>query len=759
MALLGLAWTLSAALTAQQLDLGRCTDLVVPQSRSFAWVPRTAGVELVAVRADVAILEETARTTLEVELVNRGATRAEAVLLLPVPEGAAVSGFAFEGAAAEPTAQVLPRDQARRVYDEIVAKLRDPALLEFAGSSLIRSSVFPVEPLATQRVRLTYEQLLERDGQRIDYLLPRSESLAGRTPWELTIDVKSRAPVSLVYSPSHEIVSTRVDAHHLRVRLADASRLNPGSFRLSYLREIGDLSASLFAYPDPKVGGGYFLLMAGLPAVPSAERARVRREVTVVIDRSGSMAGPKLEQALAAARQVVEGLADGEAFNVIDYSTTVSLFAERPVVKSPATIKQARDYLAALKPSGGTNLYDALTEALRQPTIDGMLPLVLFLTDGIPTVRTTSEAAIRALVEQGNVHHRRIFTFGVGADVNAPLLDRIADVTRAATTYVLPNEDVELKVAQVFQRLYGPVLANVEVKVARTGGDGSGGTVDTRRVRELVPAALPDCYEDDSVILLGQYVGEAPLAFAIHGDFLGQPRDFRFDFTLERASTRNAFVPRLWATRRIAYLVDQVRELGMEEPGKLPPHATLLTGVDPHRAALDELTQEILRLSTEFGILTEYTSFLATDGADLGSWGALTDACRDNLEGKAVKLRSGQEAVAQGCNFNDRKGRSTVDGRNGYVDENLARVEFATVQQLGDRCLFQNRGQWVDARLIPQTPTPAVAPDEVIVLGSEAHRRLLDELIAEGRQALLSLPGELLIEHHGRRLLIQNRLP
>jgi len=753
----GLAFALERPVAAQAvpaapgswIELGRCTDVVIPQARSFPVIPARPGIEIVEVRASVKILEETAATTLEIALHNRGAQQAEAVVLLPVPDGAAVSGFAFEGPAPEPSAQVLPRDQARRLYDEIVHRLRDPALLEFAGFNLIRSSVFPVPAQGRQRVRLTYEHLLERDGQRIDYLLPRSESLAARTPWEIRVEVRSRAPISMVYSPSHDLVTTRADSGHVTVKVADSSRMNPGPFRLSYLRESGELSASLFAYPDPKTGGGYFLLMAGLPAATSEEKRRIARELTVVFDRSGSMAGAKMDQARAAALQVIEGLADGEAFNVIDYSTTVSMFAEAPMRKSAATTLQVREYLANLRPHGGTNIYDALAETLRQPHVDGMLPIVLFLTDGLPTVRNTSEVAIRELVEKGNEHGRRFFTFGVGADVNAPLLDRIADVSRASTTYVLPGEDVEVKVGQVYRRLYGPVLSDVQVRTLDQEG-----RPDTRRVRDLIPADVPDRFDGDSIVVLGQYVGKAPLHFRVAGNYLGRPRDFRFDFELTHATTRNSFVPRLWATRRIAYLVDQVRELGAA-------HSSNPFGIGPAAASdprFRELTDEILRLSTEFGILTEYTAFLATDGADLGNWRELADACGDNLEVKAVKLRAGVEAVAQGWNFNDRKSKATLDYRNCFMDENFERVENASVQQVCDRAFFQNRGQWVDGRLIRRDAPAAApsAPDEVIEFGSAAHRRLLDELIVEGRQSSISLRGDILLEHRGKRLLVRN---
>ena len=745
-----------------RMQLGRAEQIIIPQSRGF-FVPqhdRSANmgqfgqaIQIESVEARTNILEQTASTTMEVRLRNPGGQQTEAILLLPVPEGAVVSAFTFEGAASEPTARILSRDEARRLYDAIVAKVRDPALLEFAGYNLIRSSVFPVAAGGTQKIRLTYENILNADGDRVDFVLPRSESLDRRAPWKVIAEIKSKQPISTVYSPSHEITTVRRSATHLTATLAESSRLDPGALRLSYLRARNgsDVSASLFAYPDPKVGGGYFLLMAGLPASLAEQRPPVKRELTIVLDRSGSMAGAKMDQAKAAAIQVLEGLNNGEDFNIIDFSTTVSMFSPEPVTLNDTNRLEARKYIEHIRPSGGTNIHDALVESLREHRNDQQrLPIVLFLTDGLPTVGQTGEVAIREVVEKGNAQSKRIFTFGVGNDVNVPLLDRIADITRASTTFVLPEEDVELKVAAVFKRLHGPVLSDLSIQTIDDNGQPT-----TRLVRDLIPNKLPDLFEGDQLILLGQYQKEGPVKFTLTGNFLNQKRTFEFAFDMSNATTMNAFVPRLWASRRIAYLVDQIRQAGAASSSQ-PAVVGANIFNDPR---FKELTDEILRLSTEFGILTEYTAFLATEGTNLNDWESLRVGCSTNLNDRAVKTRSGQAAVNQGINFNAQKQQEAGNGAmfNRYVDQNLNRVEITNVQQMCDRAFFKRGDQWIDSRIVNDTAKQQeIAADSVITYGSPEHLELLHKLIAQNRQGVLSLDGDIMIQFEGRNILVRN---
>ena len=724
------------------------SNIVVPQSRSFA-VDRARRIEITAVKVGVVILEQAATTTMDVSLRNPTNGRLEAELLVPVPEGAVVRSFSFDGPGKEPTAELLPKKKAIDTYKSIVARIKDPGLLEFAGFNLIRSSVFPIAPRGTQKIRLTYEHLLAGDGDRIDYVLPRTESVDYKVPWELSVRIKSKKPVSTVYSPSHKIEFSYVSENVVTVKIAKDAMTEPGPFQLSYLQESnGGVTASLFAYPDPKVGGGYFLLLAGLPAKPAEADRRgepaVKREVTVAIDRSGSMAGEKLEQAKAAALQVVEGLLDGETFNIIDYSDSISSFAAAPVVKDTTNVQEARHYIRRLASGGGTNIHDTLVEALRQKPTKGMLPIVLFLTDGLPTVGVRDEVAIRTAAVKANVHKRRIFTFGVGYDVNAPLLTHLARSSLAVSTFVLPNEDVEAKVSQVYRRLFGPVLAEPTLTLVDEKGE-----VDTRRVSDLLPGKLPDLFEGDKVVLLGKYRGDAPLHCRLRGNFRGRPKSFKFAFRLDKATTRNSFVPRLWASRKIALLIEEIRQAGASL-GAAPSVANVRASTDPR---MKELVDEIVRLSIEFGILTEYTAFLAKEGTDLASRGEILEVTNSNLVTRAQWTRHGIGAFNQGLNYNFQQTQFFGNRRNEFYDRNMNRVQITRVQQMNDRAFFRQGGRWVDGNAINRGLK--ATPQKTVSIGSPEFMKLLDRLVAENRQGTLAMSGEILLHIDGENILVK----
>jgi len=713
-------------------------NVIMPQSRitSFAR-DRTRAIRITEVEALINIVENTATTTLEIRLENQTSHRQEAELLFPVPDGAVIKGFAYDGPNGESiTAQVLEREQARQIYRNLVSRIKDPALVEFVGFNLIQSSVFPVEPRGKQRVRLTYEHLLVREGNRIDYVLPRSESLQYKVPWKITAHATSKVPICTVYSPTHKVYTHREDNNTVSIKMDHKALTAPGPLRVSILLESDAMAASFFAYPNAKANGGYFLLLAGLPDLDAAEIQSIQREVTLVIDRSGSMRNEKMDQVKEAALQVIAGLKEGEAFNIILYSNSVETFSQAPVIKNHETAAAARQYIESIHVAGGTNIHDALSRALAQKPTRGMLPLVLFLTDGLPTVGQTSETAIRNLVVSNNPHERRVFTFGVGLDVNAHLLEKIADLSRAKPAFVLPHEDVEATIGRVFDQLSGPVLTDTRLTVQTTTGAPALG-----RTQDLLPAVLPDLYKGDQWVLLGQYLGKRPLHFVVSGQCRGKAQEFVFKFNPKTATPKNGFVSRLWASRKIAELVDLIRQLGSE---------TSVTSQDPR---VKELTDDIIRLSTEFGILTEYTAFLAREGTDLTDRAHIFNEAGRRLEDRAMRLRSQAPGVVQSLNNTAMKTQTELNYSNAWLNDAMQTEHTIAIQQINDLAFYNRAGRWIDSRLTQDAAHQK--PDEIIEFGSPAYMTLAETLARQGRQASLAFDTDVLLWIDGKRILVR----
>jgi Ca-activated chloride channel homolog len=706
-------------------------NVIVPQAGAFSSVSRGA-VKIKEIVAGTVITEQVAETTLEISLTNTSSIRQESELLVPVPDGAVVRAFDFQGPSTEPKAEILPKQAAAGTYHSLVSKIRDPALLEFSGYSLLRSSVFPIEARGEQKVRLTYENLLPADGARIDYVLPRSESLDYTVPWKIFVRIKSKMPIQTVYSPSHEIETVIKSQNIVSARLADNRKAAPGPFRISYLLHRSDVTASFLAYPDSKVGGGYFLMLAGLPG-ESADKKElaIKREVTLVIDRSGSMAGEKIDQVKKAATGILDRLEAGEFFNLIAYNETIEPFSSHPTLVSSVTRAEAKEWIQRLSATGGTNIYDALGEALRPAPTKTALPLILFLTDGLPTVGRTSEAAIREEVNAVQCVRRRIFTFGVGVDVNTPLLNWIANDTGGAATFVLNDLDLETKVSSAFKRLTGPVISDPHLKVVDKDGREMAGVV-----RDLFPK-MRDLFEGDQLVILGVYRGNQPLTFELSGDYFGRPRKFHFSFDAEKASVQNNFVPRLWASRKIGFLSDAIRQ-------------THVPSGDPK---VRELVDEVVRLSTEFGVMTEYTSFLALEGSDLSAKDAVLRQASSNFTNRAVQVRSGAASVNQEFNNNFMMNQSSLNLRNDIVDQNLNRVSTTSVRQVSDQTFYRKNGQWVDSSAVSKAA--GAEPFREIQFGSREYDDLTQKLVKDGRQGSLALGGDILINFEGRLLLVR----
>ena len=246
--------------------------------------------------------------------------------------------------------------------------------------------------------------------------------------------------------------------------------------------------------------------------------------------------------------------------------------------------------------------------------------------------------------------------------------------------------------------------------------------------------------------MLGQYVGDEPLVFRLSGRSRERRRTFEFRFDLHKATTRNSFVPRLWAQRKIAVLVDAIRTSGAD------PSAVSAGRADPR---VGELVDEIVRLSTEFGALTEYTAFLAREGTNLARRDALAAEAWRNLDARAVQTRSGRDSVNQELNSLAQKSASQLNYRNSYWDSDLQRAQVASVQQVADRAFYQKAGRWVDSRLVDQADRGSA--QRVVEFGSQEFLDLAHRLARQNRQGSLMMRGEILLEIDGQSILVRNK--
>ncbi len=712
--------------------------MLMPQLSHRRRVPMPElAVQVTGVAAEVSISDQAATTSIEITLTNPSGRPQEAQIVLPVPIGASVRSFQYDGTGPEPTATLIARDEARRYYESIVHANKDPGLLEFVGLAAIKSSVFPVPAGATQKVRIVYEQVLAANDGRVDYVLPRSDGLAAaQTPWTVKYEIKSSSEISAVFSPTHAMqTERRPDGKSWKGAVDGGSLSQPGAVTISFTtaRRPGEATASVVAYPDARVNGGkggYFMMVVGLPRVQEAQAA-MRREVTMVIDRSGSMRGEKIEQTRKAALQVIEGLNPGELFNIVDYSDSIASFEPAPVEKTKESAERARQYIMAINANGGTNLNDALMEALRSKPAAGTLPLVLFMTDGLATIGEKSEVKIRENAKAANSARRRVFSFGVGYDVNSPLLSGLATTTRGSATFVMPNEDVETKVSQVFTKLNGPVLAS---------------PILAGPVREMMPSTLADVFEGEQMIIVGQYLEAGPMKITLNGRGPQGDRAFEFNVSTQETSARNGYVGRLWAQRKIAALLDSIRQSMAEKPNIDPKS-------DP---ATKELVDEIVRLSTQFGVLTEYTAFLALEkdakfAGDMERRASDEFAARNN---ERFLTRSGMGSVNQEMNVAPAAAAVVDAKRQAYYDASMNKQEISNVQSVNDRAFVFRNERWIDMRMLDQEALP---PQVTVVVGTPEYFKVAEQLRVNNLAGALSLEGEIYVTLENQRVLIKQQ--
>lgn len=554
----------------------------------------TESYKITKLEVNANIKDQVAQVQVAQQFQNTGSRQMEVSFLFPLPYDGAIDSLTLMVDGKEFPANLLRKEKAREIYNSIVRQNKDPALLEWTGTGMFQTSVFPVPAGASREVTITYSQLLKKDGRLTDFLFPMSTAKYTDRPVEkikVRLALESGEKLKSIYSPTHNVDITRNGNKRAVVKYEADNVIPDSDFRLFFESNNDKLSASVISYRPDKEEEGFFLMLA-TPPPRDTMKEPPKKTVLFVVDRSGSMSGEKIEQAREAAKYVLNNLNDQDLFNIIAYDSDVESFQPELQKADKKSVTEAIGFVDGLYAGGSTNIDGALTTAMNMVQDDDRPCYVLFLSDGRPTTGEVDEMQIVENAKKHNAHHARMINFGVGYDVNSRLMDRLSNAIQGQSQYVRPDEDLEEHVARLYRKINAPLMTDVKIKFDLERGG-------SKAVNRVLPKEVVDLFEGEQLVLVGRYKAWGDAKITVRGKVNGEVEKFDFpaEFVHESKDQSNSFVEKLWAIRRIGEIIDE-----MDLQGKN-----------------DELMEELVRLSTDHGILTPYTSFLADENQSLES--------------------------------------------------------------------------------------------------------------------------------------------
>ncbi len=675
----------------------------LPPLDSQASIWRMEGLEIPYQHVDVTIEGQVATTHIEQLFRNEGEWLLEGNYFFPLPAGAAVSQLTMWVNGEPIEAKILDKEEARSIYDEIVRQLRDPALLEYVGNDAVQANVFPIPAGEERLIEISYTHLLPAENGLIQYRYPQTADLYSNAPLgeqSIRVEVNADDPIRTIYSPSHRVAVSRDGEFHAVVGYEASNVTADQDFELYHTVSPEAIGLNLLAYREPGDDGFFLLLVT--PGLESGETV-VAKDVLLVLDTSGSMEGTKLSQAQEAAVYVVEHLNADDRFNIVSFSTGTDLY-ERDLVPAaePGDFKR---FINSLDAVGGTNISEALLEAAA--LVDGERPAtIIFLTDGLATEGIEDTGLLLETVAARMPDNARLFAFGVGNDVDTLLLDTLAQDHRGVTTYVRPGQEIDETVSSFYAKIGSPVLTDISLD----SGD--------VRTSQVYPSQLPDLFAGSQLVLAGRYRDDGVETVTLRGTVNGREAVFQFPEQRFLAEGGEPFVPRLWATRAIGQMMQQIR----------------LHGEDP------ELVQSIVNLSTRYGIITPYTSFLIEEDDIFAQSGGEPGMMREAEEALAAPASvSGVQAVDRAAMEAEMFAAEapapmpTMAAKGASDGGAQQRVASA-----GDKTFFLRSGVWVDSAFEAASGEPLAVP-----FASAAYFDLLNAWPEAG--AYLALGEEIIV--------------
>ncbi len=615
----------------------------------------------------ITITDQVAVTKVDQVFYNPNDWTIEGTYIFPIPEGAAVSGFTLWVDGKPVEGKILDATQARQTYEEIVASMRDPALLEYIGQGAVQARIFPIPPQGERRIELEYSQALAAEGGLVRYVYPLNTEKFSAMPIEsvsISVDIQSSLPIRAIYSPSHEISVSHEGVNHVTAGYEAANVLPDTDFTLYY--SLGATEAfHLLTYRDPTDAAdpdGFFLVMLA-PRIDVIDQV-VAKDILLVLDRSGSMEGEKFQQAQQATRYILDHLNSEDRFNIISFSTGVEMYASR--LRPASETKEAQSWMNGLSAEGSTDINRALLEAAAM--VDAERPTYLiFMTDGLPTEGVTDTQVILSNFSANAPENLRLFTFGVGYDVDTILLDSLSQASHGRSSYVQPGMKLDEILSSFYNSISTPLLTNLRLNIVGPS------------TYDLYPNPLPDLFAGSQVILLGRYREGGQADITLAGEVNGQTQSFTFtnqEFVKNSpGESSQASLPRLWATRKVGYLLNEIRLHG----------------------ASQEIIDQIVRISIRYGIVTPYTSYLVSEEAPLGAaeQQRLAQDTFGKMMGTPTAPATGQAAVQSAADANALQGAASAPALQGEAS--------SSIRVVGSRTFVLSDGTWIDTAFDPDT--------------------------------------------------------
>lgn len=591
--------------------------------------------------------------------------------------------------------RLAPAAATRALIDLGLARVR-PTLLIAAHRPLARTD----RPLAVGRHTLRVEAPLPVDWSAATphAVIPTRTlgTACHRIPAQVTIEIATDTPLGAAFTPYHDARIERPDSTHAVVHL-DGSDVQRNDVHLYLSLADAPIAANLLSWRGQACAdgddAGYLLVAAGPTTTEHTDA--VGKDVLFVVDRSGSMEGEKIDQTRRALDSILTALGPDDRFDIISFNGGVRPIFGTLQPVADHTRARAAGVIESLRADGSTNIHLALLTALSElNTGDHARPRVLvFLTDGQATAGEADTDAILRDVAAANELDARLFAFGVGNGVNTRLLDELSLQSGTTARYIRPGADIDATLTDFYRAIQAPVLTQVAIDAAGFA------------VSDMLPRTLPDLYIGTQLLAAARYQDAAEGRVDVHGTLASGPARFRARGPIYRHGEAHAFLPRLWASRRMAELLYAARQNGGEGPE----------------------VDEIRALAWRHGFHTRFTQFRVADDGNV-------EAGYSNPTDDEV----GEEAVGTSSDINS---MSRNDNAGGYVDENGA----VDMVQVLDRTFVHDHLYWRD------TTTPAEPADVIDVrLGSEAWRGLVDA----GAGAFLSVGRNVMFQWRCRTVRV-----